>query len=169
MLRLAARAGAAERHVRAALDVPAVPGRPGARGLERWKHPDTGDAHRHDGPAIHRPGEYEAWFINGVRHRVDGPAVVTASHEVWWRYGERHRLDGPASQVLDKASLDEEDGNGREWWVDGAEVEPADGSAVLDDMYDAGRIDRLQLVLAAWRPGGPNIAELAAAVEAATA
>ena len=31
--------------------------------------------HREDGPAIERPYGYRAWFINNLRHRVDGPAI----------------------------------------------------------------------------------------------
>jgi len=42
---------------------------------------------------------YYRWFDNGELHRLDGPAVVSASQHIlceWWVEGMRHRLDGPA-------------------------------------------------------------------------
>ena len=35
----------------------------------------------------------------GLRHRLDGPAVI-CNHgtKEWWQNGELHRLDGPAKQ-----------------------------------------------------------------------
>ena len=38
------------------------------------------------------------WWLNGKRHREDGPAVeycINGSKE-WWLNGKRHREDGPA-------------------------------------------------------------------------
>jgi hypothetical protein len=37
------------------------------------------------------------WFLNDIRHRVDGPAVESANgYKEWWLNGELHRVDGPA-------------------------------------------------------------------------
>ena len=37
------------------------------------------------------------WFLNGKRHREDGPAVEKANGtKVWYLNGKRHREDGPA-------------------------------------------------------------------------
>jgi len=37
------------------------------------------------------------WFLNGKRHREDGPACEYASgNKHWYLNGERHREDGPA-------------------------------------------------------------------------
>jgi hypothetical protein len=36
------------------------------------------------------------WFLNGERHREDGPAVVHNNHKCWFLNGKKHRIDGPA-------------------------------------------------------------------------
>ena len=46
----------------------------------------NGDRHRVDGPAVERPGRIEYWRCN-LLHRDDGPAVVTPSGEFWYRLG----------------------------------------------------------------------------------
>ena len=38
----------------------------------------------------------QAWFVNGIRHRVDGPAYITLGEQVWYNTGKLHRTDGPA-------------------------------------------------------------------------
>jgi hypothetical protein len=54
------------------------------------------------------------WYLNGVSHRTDGPAVEWADGEKWWRTnGLLHRTDGPAIEYA----------NGyKEWYLDGCEV-----------------------------------------------
>ena len=51
------------------------------------------------------------WFLNGLRHRIDGPAILRRDGSTaWYRHGKFHRLDGPAV----------EHSNGiKEWWVKG--------------------------------------------------
>ena len=34
------------------------------------------ELHSETGPAVIHPDGYQAWYQNGLRHRVDGPAVV---------------------------------------------------------------------------------------------
>jgi hypothetical protein len=46
----------------------------------------NGDRHREDGPAVERPGRIEYWRCN-LLHRDDGPAVITPSNEFWYRLG----------------------------------------------------------------------------------
>ena len=42
------------------------------------------------------------WFLNGLRHREDGPAVEYANGDKSWLLnGKRHREDGPAIEYLD--------------------------------------------------------------------
>jgi len=37
------------------------------------------------------------WYVNGKRHRVDGPAVEYANgRKEWWADDKLHRVDGPA-------------------------------------------------------------------------
>jgi hypothetical protein len=39
----------------------------------------------------------KCWYLNGERHREDGPAVEWANgHKSWWLNGKHHREDGPA-------------------------------------------------------------------------
>lgn len=46
------------------------------------------------------------WYLNGKRHREDGPANIMwqtetgfKSYEAWYLNGEQHRVDGPAENV----------------------------------------------------------------------
>jgi hypothetical protein len=42
------------------------------------------------------------WYLNGNRHRVDGPAVEHSSgSKYWYLNGNRHRVDGPAVEHFD--------------------------------------------------------------------
>ena len=53
----------------------------------------------------------ERWYLNGERHRDDGPAVEWADGGFeWYVNGECHREDGPA--------IEYPDGNGS-WWING--------------------------------------------------
>jgi hypothetical protein len=37
------------------------------------------------------------WWLNGKRHRTDGPAVITANgDQEWYLNNKLHRTDGPA-------------------------------------------------------------------------
>ena len=39
----------------------------------------------------------KSWFLDGKRHRLDGPAVETESGTKYWYFNNKcHRLDGPA-------------------------------------------------------------------------
>ena len=56
------------------------------------------------------------WYLNGKRHREDGPAYEgTNGDKAWFLNGKRHREDGPAC----------EDTNGtKEWYVNNKEADP---------------------------------------------
>jgi hypothetical protein len=42
------------------------------------------------------------WYLNGERHREDGPAVECADGDKYWLLnGERHREEGPAIEYAD--------------------------------------------------------------------
>ena len=51
------------------------------------------------------------WWVNGVRHREDGPAIERANGDkVWYLNGVRHREDGPAAEYA----------NGeKKWYING--------------------------------------------------
>lgn len=61
-----------------------------------WKDKD-GALHRLDGPAIEstKQGQGE-WFVRGMRHRADGPAVVYDNQEEWYIKDYLHRDGAPA-------------------------------------------------------------------------
>jgi hypothetical protein len=61
------------------------------------------------GTGIVKSGSYEAWYLNGQRHRVDGPAYKSGSYEAWYLNGQLHRVDGPAYK----------DGSREEWYLNG--------------------------------------------------
>lgn len=43
--------------------------------------------HREDGPAVIRSTDtYQAWWINGKRHRIEGPARIWANDNQEWYY-----------------------------------------------------------------------------------
>lgn len=57
----------------------------------------NGKKHRVDGPAIERISGFNSWWLNGKRHRTDGPAVEFPNGTKEWHLnGLRHREDGPA-------------------------------------------------------------------------
>lgn len=38
----------------------------------------------------------DIWYLDGKKHREDGPAVITETSKEWWINGKKHRVDGPA-------------------------------------------------------------------------
>lgn len=57
----------------------------------------NGKRHREDGPAIEWADGSKKWYINGIRHREDGPALELANGaKHWYLDGKLHREDGPA-------------------------------------------------------------------------
>ena len=56
----------------------------------------------------------QEWHVNGLLHRLDGPARIWPSgSQEWWVAGQWHRLDGPA--VISAAGS-------QEWWVAGQPI-----------------------------------------------
>jgi hypothetical protein len=57
----------------------------------------NGERHRSDGPAIEWWDNDTEWWLHGERHRSDGPAIVYANdRKSWYLNDDRHRTDGPA-------------------------------------------------------------------------
>ena len=58
------------------------------------------------------------WFLNGKRHRENGPAIEYANEDrVWWLNGKLHRENGPAIEFP----------NGSKWWyLNGIEYSESD-------------------------------------------
>ena len=55
-----------------------------------------------------------AWYLNGKRHREDGPAIEYASGDKYWFLnGKRHREDGPAIEWANGT---------KQWFLNGKEI-----------------------------------------------
>lgn len=79
-----------------------------------------GVIHRDDGPAVERPGGTKWWFQYGKEHREEGPAIERSDGtKEWLRDGKHHREDGPAVECADGRK--EYYLNG-EKWDDGASI-----------------------------------------------
>ena len=69
----------------------------------------NGQRHREDGPAIEYANGDKFWYLNGQRHREDGPAREWANGtKFWYLNGECHREDGPAVEW---------DSGSKEWYL----------------------------------------------------
>jgi hypothetical protein len=76
----------------------------------------NGKRHREDGPAVEYPNGNNYWCLNGKYHREDGPAVEWASGtKEWYLNGNLHREDGPAIEWADGVKL---------WYLNHKEVHP---------------------------------------------
>lgn len=64
------------------------------------------------------------WSLNGLYHRVDGPAIEHPSGtKLWFLHGFKHRVDGPAMQWHSGRS---------EWWLNGYRLGDDEVAALLD-------------------------------------
>ena len=61
------------------------------------------------------------WYQNGLRHRLDGPAIEHSNGDkVWYQEGKLHRLDGPAVDC----------DNGDKFWYQNYKLHRLDGPAI---------------------------------------
>lgn len=86
----------------------------------------AGTIHRTNGPALINNNSKQ-WWVNDMRHRLDGPAVEWSNGSLeWWINDLRHRLDGPAIEW----------GNGNlEWWINGKRLS-YDKERMLNTWYE---------------------------------
>ena len=85
----------------------------------------NGKKHREDGPAVEYTNGDKEWWINDQCHREDGPAIEYC-YKAWYTNGQLHRIDGPAVEYT----------NGdKEWYLygilhrlDGPAIENSDGT-----------------------------------------
>ena len=88
---------------------------------------------------VYNSGTVE-WYLNGERHREDGPAVEYSNgNKYWYLNGKRHREDGPA--------IERGDGS-KDWCLNGwfyteegfnKEMAPAQEMTVLEVEEELGR------------------------------
>ena len=58
------------------------------------------------------PSGNEYWYLNGQRHRENGPALTYADGTKWWYFnGKLHRENGPA--------IEDADGTTKGWYLNG--------------------------------------------------
>lgn len=78
----------------------------------------------------------EIWYLDGMYHRLDGPAYSdNTGFAAWWVHGRRHRTDGPALIT----------GDGRvEYYINDEEIKSARTYQKLTGMSDD---DLLAMVL----------------------
>ena len=71
----------------------------------------NGKRHREDGPAVERSDGTKSWYLNDQRHREDGPAVeYSDGTKSWYLNDQRHREDGPAIEFWS---------GHKEWYLNG--------------------------------------------------
>jgi hypothetical protein len=69
-------------------------------GNRRWYL--NGVLHRIDGPACELIEGGKYWYLSGRLHREDGPAVeLVGGNKGWYLNGELHRIDGAALEYRD--------------------------------------------------------------------
>ncbi len=66
-----------------------------------------GKYHNDNGPAVIWTNGDKEWYMNGIRHRIDGPAIEweIECYVEWWFNGELHREDGPAVEAQNGLKL----------------------------------------------------------------
>jgi len=71
----------------------------------------NGKKHREDGPAVMSVDGSKYWYLNGELHREDEPAVIYVNgSKIWYLNGELHREDGPAVMWVDGS---------KQWYLNG--------------------------------------------------
>ena len=71
---------------------------------------------------------FKSWWLNGKKHREDGPAVECASgSKAWWLNGERHREDGPAIESAIGF---------KSWWLNGKRVTEEEHKATMNSVEE---------------------------------
>ena len=74
------------------------------------------------------PNGNKRWYLDGKRHREDGPACTCPDgYKTWWLDGERHRTDGPALEYPNGT---------KQWWLNGKELTEAEHASATKPACD---------------------------------
>ena len=66
----------------------------------------NGIQHRVDGPAVIRADGFQAWLLNGRRHRIDGPAIITATgRQMWFINDIEYYSEEEFNQITQKVAI----------------------------------------------------------------
>jgi len=69
-------------------------------------------------------GGYQAWYVDGQRHRTDGAAVISADGtQQWYQNDQLHRTEGPAVVLADGTQA---------WFFNGKDITKAVEKWLLD-------------------------------------
>jgi endo-1,4-beta-mannosidase len=92
----------------------------------------NGKRHREDGPAVEGSDGSKCWYLNDKLHREDGPAVEWSNgYKCWYLNDKLHREDGPAV----------EHPNGvKGWHLDGKELTEQEHKAATSKPTCEGKI-----------------------------
>ena len=72
-----------------------------ANGTSEWSN-SQGIRHRINGPALHYASGTKIWLINGKRHNLNGPAIQYSNgSKIRLINGKPHNINGPASHYTD--------------------------------------------------------------------
>lgn len=69
---------------------------PASKSWSIYYFDEEGERHNTHGPAIIHSSGTKLWFVNGKKHRYNGPAFVSSIGEIWYNNDMIHRLTGPA-------------------------------------------------------------------------
>jgi len=84
----------------------------------------NGKRHRTDGPAIEWANGSKYWYLNDKHHRTDGPAIEFANgSKYWFLNGELHRTDGPAIEAAEGYKA---------WYLNGKKYTKAEWKTQMD-------------------------------------
>jgi len=92
-----------------------------SQGVVRYYKYRGGPLGRETGPSVIYPDGRKEWYQDGVRHRLDGPAVESAEVLIWILYGEVHREGLPAIEAA----------SGHKEWIVHGKRHRLDGPAVI--------------------------------------
>tara|TARA_R110002020_G_scaffold461437_1_gene680371 strand:- start:288 stop:590 length:303 start_codon:yes stop_codon:yes gene_type:complete len=66
----------------------------------------NGKRHREDGPAVEYAGGSKHWYFNGKRHREDGPAIEYADGSKFWYLNDKQVTEEEHKKRTSKATCE---------------------------------------------------------------
>ena len=74
----------------------------------------------------------KSWYLNGQRHREDGPAIEWEDGtKEWWLNGKCHREDGPAIECANGS---------KEWYLNGQKLTEEEFNKRIKPAICAGKV-----------------------------
>ena len=108
-------------------------------GTKRWYL--NGKRHREDGPAIEKTNGTKKWYLNGKLHREDGPAIEWSIKNLHNHY--ENRSDSEESESLGPVVV-RADG-AKEWWLNGDFIKYGERPENWDELVVLAQIERVMI------------------------